>query len=278
MNLARRMTQLLLALCLVAVAASAALAQTPNVVYEPFVGQDGKDVIWVPTPVVLVEKMLDMAQVTREDYVIDLGSGDGRNVIAAARRGAQALGVEYNQALVDYSTRAAEKEGVADKAIFVQGDMYEADISRATVIVLFLLTDNLRQLSPKLLGLKPGTRIVANTFGIEGWTAEESQKIEGDCEFWCVILLYIVPARVAGTWRLPQGELTLEQSFQTLCGTLSTGGASTPIENGRLRGDQIVFTAGGADYAGRVSGDTIEGEVKGGATGAWTATRLLAAP
>ena len=275
MNLACRSMQLLLAAYLAAIAASAALAQAPKVEYEPFVGQDGKDVVWVPTPNVLVEKMLDMARVTPQDYVIDLGSGDGRNVIAAARRGAQALGVEYNQDMVDYAKRAADKEGVADKATFVQGDMYEADISRATVMALFLLTENLRRLTPKFLDLDPGTRIVANTFGIEGWAAEETHKVEGDCEFWCVILLYVVPAKVAGTWRLAQGELTIEQNFQMISGTLSAAGITTPIAHGRLRGDRIEFTAGGADYTGRVIGGTMQGDVKG--AGAWTATRLPAA-
>ena len=278
MNFARPVIQLLLASCLVAVAASAALAQTPRAPYVPSSGQAGKDVVWVPTATVMVDKMLEIAKVTPEDYVIDLGSGDGRNVIAAAKRGAQALGVEYNNDMVEYSRRAAEMEGVADKALFVQGDMYEADISRATVMALFLLTENLRRLRPKLLGLRPGTRIVANTFGIEGWTADETHKVEGDCGYWCVALLYIVPARVAGTWRLPQGEIKLEQNFQTLSGTLSSGGASIPIANGRLRGDQIRFTVGGADYAGRVNGDTMQGHVKGATIGAWTATRLLAVP
>ena len=276
MNLGHRTIQLLLATSLLGVFTGSALAQTARAPFEPWVGQDGKDVIWVPTPTVLVEKMLDIAEVTKEDYVIDLGSGDGRNVIAAAKRGAQALGVEYNNDMVEYSRRAAAREGVADKAIFVQGDMFEADISKATVMALFLLTDNLRQLTPKLYGLSPGTRIVANTFGIEGWTAEATHKVEGDCEFWCEILLYIVPAKVAGTWRLAQGELTLNQNFQTVSGTLAAGGTSTPIANGRLRGDQITFTAGNVEYAGRVNGDTMRGDAKDSSS-TWTATRLPAA-
>ena len=278
MNFVRSIIQVLLVSCLVAFAASAVFAQTPSAPYVPLSGQAGKDVVWVPTATVMVDKMLDIAKVTPEDYVIDLGSGDGRNVIAAAKRGAQALGVEYNSDLVEYSRRAAENEGVADKALFVQGDMFQADISRANVMALFLLSDNLRRLTPKLLGLTPGTRIVVNTFGIEGWTTEETHKVEGDCEYWCVVLLYIVPARVAGIWRLPQGDLKLEQNFQTVSGTLSSGGASTAIANGRLRGDQISFTVGRADYIGRVSGDTMQGNVKGPTTGAWTATRLLGAP
>lgn len=273
-KIVRRAFHLLLACCIVGATAGAARAQATNPNYVPWVGQDGKDVVWVPTPTILVDKMLDIAKVTPEDYVIDLGSGDGRNVIAAAKRGAQALGVEFNQDMVDYARRAAEKEGVAGKALFVQGDMYETDISRATVMALFLLTENLRRLTPRFFGLKPGTRIVANTFGIDGWIAEEIHKVEGDCEFWCEILLYIVPAKVAGTWRLSQGELALEQNFQTITGTLSAGGIATPIVNGRLRGDLISFTVGDIDYAGCVNGDKMH--IEGSGTIAWTATRMSA--
>src|SRR5256885_2199880 len=165
-----RLFESLLVLCLM-VAGTAVSAETPQESFQPVVGQEGKDVVWVPTPQALVEKMLDMARVTPQDYVVDLGSGDGRNVIAAAKRGARALGVEFNPSMVDFSQRNAAKHGVADKATFVQGDMYEADISQATVLALFLLPENLRKLTPKFLALRPGTRIVANHFGIEGWEA-----------------------------------------------------------------------------------------------------------
>jgi SAM-dependent methyltransferase len=231
------------------------------------VGQEGKDVVWVPTPPELVEKMLDMARVTPQDFVIDLGSGDGRNVIAAARRGARGRGVEYNSEMVELSRLIAEKEGVADKAEFVEGDMYEADISQATVLALFLLPENLNRLAPKFLDLRPGTRIVANHFGIDGWDADETGRADGDCGTWCTALLYIVPAKVAGTWRLPRGELTLEQRFQTVSGTLLARGVRTPIADGRVRGDHITFTVAGAKYSGRVQGDTIHGN-------AWTAVRV----
>ncbi len=256
----------LLVLCLVP---AAGLAQTAERPYEPTVGQEGKDVVWVPTPHVLVEKMLDMAQVTPQDYVMDLGSGDGRNIIAAAKRGARALGVEYNPDMVELSRRIAAKEGVADKARFVQGDMYEADLSQATVLALFLLPENLNRLAPKFLALRPGTRIVANHFGIDGWDPDETGRADGECGSWCTSLLYIVPAWVAGTWRLPQGEIRLEQNFQKLSGTLSSGGTRTPITNGRLRGDQVSFTAAGVNYTGRVTGDAMSG-----ANGAWSATRV----
>ena len=151
--------------------------------------------------------------------------------------------------------------------------MFAADISQATVLALFLLPENLVRLTPKFLALKAGTRIVANTFGIQGWYADESARTGDDCVMWCTALLYIVPANVVGTWRLPQGELSLTQDFQMISGTLNTGGNSLPIENGRLRGNQISFAAGAADYVGRVSGDAMEGEVKGGAPGTWTAIR-----
>jgi precorrin-6B methylase 2 len=241
--------------------------------YAPTVGQEGKDVVWVPTPPELVEKMLDMAKVTPRDFVMDLGSGDGRNIIAAAKRGAQALGVEYNPDMVQYATREAEKAGVADKAKFVQGDMYEADISRASVLALFLLPENLRKLTPKFLDLRPGTRIVANHFGIEGWDADETARTDGDCMACCTALLYVVPAKVAGTWRMREGELTLEQKFQVLSGTLASGAASHAIRNARLRGDEISFSAGDADYVGRVKGDVMQGNVSGSSAGYWSATR-----
>ena len=145
-------------------------------------GQAGKDVVWVPTPPELVEKMLDMARVTPQDVVIDLGSGDGRNVISAAKRGARAIGVEYNPDMVALSRQKAQEAGVADRATFIEGDMYEADISKATVLALFLLTSNLDKLAPKFLALKPGTRIVNNTFHVTNWEADASETIEGTCE------------------------------------------------------------------------------------------------
>jgi SAM-dependent methyltransferase len=255
-----------------ATAATVPASQTPATqgTYEPKVGQAGKDVVWVPSPEATVEKMLDVAQVTPHDFVVDLGSGDGRNVIAAARRGAQALGVEYNPDLVELSRRNAQKAGVADKATFVQGDMYAADFQQATVLALFLLPDNLLKLRSKFADLRPGTRIVANTFGIEGWTAEESLTIQGDCTSWCTVHLYLVPAKVEGAWHMPQGTLTLKQEFQTLSGTVG----STAVENARIRGEEISFTAGGAEYSGRVNGTAITGTVKaGGREMPWTASR-----
>ena len=272
MKIHRRALQSLLALCFVSFT-HAALAQAADESFKPTVGQEGKDVVWVPTPPALVEKMLDLAKVTPQDFVMDLGSGDGRNIIAAAKRGARALGVELNPNMVEYSNRTAAAEGVADKARFVQGDMYEADVSQATVLALFLLTENLRKLTPKFLDLKPGTRIVVNHFGIDGWEADETARTEGDCNAWCTALLYIVPAKVEGLWRLPQGDLRLEQKFQTFTGTLAGEGPGMAIENGRLHGDRISFSVGGVEYIGRVSGDAMKGNVKGSDKDAWAATR-----
>jgi SAM-dependent methyltransferase len=257
------------AACLAIAAAAPAGAQDKP--FVPVVGQQGKDVVWVPTPQATVEKMLDVARVAPQDFVMDLGSGDGRNIIAAAKRGARALGVEYNPDMVELARRTAEREGVADKASFVQGDMYEADISQATVLALFLLPENLDRLAPKFLALSPGTRIVVNQFWIEGWNPDETHRAEGDCEAWCSVLLFVIPARVAGTWRLPAGELKLAQHYQTLSGTLMAAGTEHPISGGRLRGDRITFVAGGVTYAGRVRGERMEG-----AGGGWGATRVSA--
>jgi hypothetical protein len=259
---------------LVCASAAAGSAQTAPDQYKPTVGQPGKDAVWVPTAPALVEKMLDMAKVTPKDFVIDLGSGDGRNIIAAAKRGARGLGVEYNNDLVLLSSRTAAAEGVADKAKFVQGDMYAADISEATVLALFLLTENMDRLVPKFLALKPGTRIVVNTFAITGWTPDETERLEQDCTSWCTSQLWIVPARVEGAWQLPDGEVTFKQEFQMLSGGLSRQDGSKASVEGRLRGDQIRFTVDGVDYEGRVNGNTMAGSFsKGGSTSAWKATR-----
>jgi SAM-dependent methyltransferase len=238
--------------------------------FEPQVGQAGKDVVWVPTPAALVEKMLDMAKVTPQDVVIDLGSGDGRNVIAAAKRGARARGVEYNPEMVKLSRGIAEKEGVAGRAVFVEGDMFAADISDATVLALFLLPDNLSRLRDTFLNLRPGTRIVMNTFGIPDWEADQTERIESDCSAWCTSLLYFVPAKVAGKWQLDKRELTIAQNFQRISGTLTAGGNSQPIE-GKLEGDRVSFSAGGVTYTGRVNGNVMEGTI---GSASWRATRI----
>ena len=248
----------------------AAAAQT----YEPYEGQPGKDVVWVPTPPALIEKILDLAGVTSRDFVVDLGSGDGRLVIAAARRGARALGVEYDSDMVVLSRRNALAAGVADKARFEQGDMYEADFSRASVLALFLLPTNLRKLAPKFLEMPAGTRIVNNAYKIEGWEEDGSIPAEGYCVTWCTAYLYIVPAQVAGTWRLPAGELHFTQHLQTLSGTLLLPGGRKLNADGRVRGDHVRFSVGLDVYEGRVSGNQMSGQASGALSGHWRATRV----
>ena len=272
MNVSYCIRQLSLALFLsIAVAGASALAQPAKDEYQPQVGQEGKDVIWVPTPQALVDKMLDVAKVTPKDYVMDLGSGDGRTVITAAKRGAKAQGIEYNPDMVDLSMRNAAKEGVSDKATFVNADLFESDFSQATVITLFLLPDINIRLRPKILDMKPGTRVVSNAFTMGEWKADETANAGNGCGSWCTAYLWIVPAKVEGTWQLPQGELALKQTFQMVSGTLRSGNVSTPITNGRLNGDQISFTAGGNQYTGRVNGNVMEGNV--GSGGSWKASR-----
>jgi hypothetical protein len=241
--------------------------------FQPQVGQAGKDVVWVPTPQALVDKMLDMAKVTPQDYVIDLGSGDGRTVITAAKRGARAMGIEFDPNMFALSKANAAKEGVSEKATFSNGDLFEADLSPATVITMFLLPQINIKLRPKILDLKPGTRVVSNSFDMGEWVADDTQTVHGECSSWCTALLWIVPAKAQGTWRLGKGQLTLKQDFQMVTGSLDTGGKSVPVE-GRLRGADLSFTAGGAQYEGRVDGDTIEGTTRAGAAETkWKATR-----
>jgi len=225
-----------------------AAAQEPAAPYQPEVGQKGKDVQWVPTPPALVEKMLDMAAVTSKDYLVDLGSGDGVLVIAAAKRGIRAMGIEYDGRLVDVSKRNAEAAGVAGLTKFVRGDIFKTDFSKATVVTTFLLPSLNLQLRPTLLAMKPGTRVVSNTFPMGEWEPDDTVSIEGPCERWCKALFWIVPARVGGTWRTPEGDLVLTQKFQTVSGTLDR----LPISDGRLRGEEFTFTAGHRTYTAQV--------------------------
>ena len=263
-----RRTGLALLLAAFSAASSApALAQAQKApavsssTYEPTSGQEGKDVVWVPTPQVVVDKMLDMAKVTPSDFVIDLGSGDGRTVITAAKRGARALGIEYNPDMVALSKRNAEKEGVAGKAAFIKADLFETDFSKASVITMFLMPEINLKLRPKILALKPGTRVVSNSFNMGDWHADETATLTSDAgctTSWCTALLWIVPVRVAGNHKLPQGELTLKQQFQTLSGTLRAEGRTVPIDRGIVRGEEITFKAGGREYRGKMNGTRLE--------------------
>jgi SAM-dependent methyltransferase len=254
--------------CLLAVSTTAFAQQQTAKPFEPVSGQAGKDVVWVPSPPEMVDKMMQMANVGPKDFVIDLGSGDGRNIIAAAKLGANALGVEYNPDMVTLSERLAKEAGVAEKAKFVQHDMYEYDISKANVLALFLLPVNMNKLSPKFFNLAPGSRIVANTFGIDGWQPDfrETLPPASQCESWCEVLLWIVPAKVAGAWTMGNGSMSLSQEYQQLQGTVTTDLQTDQVTAGKLLGNEITMTVNGTQYKGTVSADgkTIDGTITTG--------------
>jgi hypothetical protein len=262
------LSKLLSASCVaVMMTLSPALAQDKQKPFEPEYGQQGKDVVWVPTAQALVDRMLDMGKVTPKDFLMDLGSGDGRTVITAAKRGVRAQGVEFNPDMVALSRRNAQAAGVSDKATFVQGDIFKTDFSKATVITLFLLPDLNVRLRPQLLNMAPGTRVVSNSFDMGDWTPDQEVSATTECSSYCRAMLWIIPAKVAGTWQTPQGDLTLSQTYQMLTGSLK----GAPIANGKMRGDEISFTVGSNTYRGRVTGNRIEGTTSDG--GKWQATR-----
>jgi hypothetical protein len=262
--------------------ATAACAQTGGG-YTPQVGQAGKDVVWVPTPDELIERMLNMAKVTKNDHVIDLGSGDGRIAIAAGKRGATAQGIEYNPDMVALSNKNAQAAGVADRVKFMKADIFESDFSKATVITMYLLPHLNLQLRPKILDMKPGTRVTSHAFTMEEWQPDEKASVEFRDAY-----LWIVPAKVNGKWRMQQVagsgmeniELDIVQKFQFFEGKARLGGRNVEILEGKLNGDRMTFTlvdGNGArrNYTGRVSGSRIEGTVptQGGAPVSWTASR-----
>ena len=258
---------LIVSLALLVLAAPAGVSAQQKQQYQPSVGQPGKDVIWVPTPEELIAAMLDMAKVTPNDYVVDLGSGDGRIVIAAAKRGARALGVEFNPDMAELSRQSAQKAGVADKATFLNGDIFEADFSQATVVTMYLLPDLNMRLRPKILAMKPGTRVVTHAFTMEDWEPDQSMNVEGRTAYF-----WLVPANVAGTWtwQTPGGpaELTLKQTFQKIEGSLKSNGKEQMIQNAKLEGDQISFAIGAGtalmQYSGRVNSTSIAGTARTG--------------
>ena len=258
-----------------------AIAQDKD--YTPTVGQEGKDVIWVPTPQALVEKMLEMAKLTAKDIHYDLGSGDGRTVIAAAKRGAQAVGVEFNPDMVALSERAAAKEGVSARAKFINGDIFQTDFSKATVVTLYLLPSLNIKLRPTLLNMKPGTRVVSHAFSMDDWQADQTENVEGRTAY-----LWIVPAPVEGSWRWNSSgsgpkdyQVKLRQEFQKVEGEVVLDGKAGQLRDAKLRGDQISFTvldASGVrrDFSGRVAGNAMQGVVKlldGSSEAKWSATR-----
>ena len=227
--------------------------------YEPRSGQQGKDVVWVPTPQVVVDKMLEIARVTPQDMVIDLGSGDGRTVITAAKLGARALGIEYNPDMVEYSKRAAVAAGMTARATFVKADLFETSFAVATVLTMFLLPDINLKLRPKIFELKPGTRIVSNTFTMSEWKPDAEADLFGQpgCNISYCRVLQWVPQKVEGEYKVAQGELSLKQEFQMLTGTLKQGTTTLNL-TGRVYGEDIILTAGSKQYRGRLAGGKLE--------------------
>ena len=259
--------------------------------YQPRVGQEGKDVIWVPTPPGLVERMLQLAQTTPKDFVVDLGSGDGRIPIAAVKQfGARAMGIEYNPDLVALSIRNAREAGVGGRAQMVEGDIFEKDFTSATVVTLYLLTELNLRLRPKLLDMKPGTRLVAHLFGLGDWIPDETSNYDGRPAY-----MWVVPARANGRWKVTVGAagnlkgtkgtkgtkgnvareftLDIEQRFQMISGTASFGRMNTTLRDPLLRADAIRFSVTDVDgkvreYAGRIAGATMRGEMSIGSVAA----------
>jgi len=243
--------------------------------YQPELGQEGKDVRWFPTPQPLVEKMLDMAKITPADFLIDLGSGDGRTVIAAAKRGVHGIGIEYDHDLVELSRRNAVKEGVKDKVDFIETDLFGYDFSKATVITMFLLPEINLRLRPKLLEMKPGTRIVSTTFTMQNWQYDDIVKITDETSKWTTAYLWIVPSKAEGIWKFTGGELKLKQEFQFVSGEIIRGGKSVEISSGKLRGNDFTFAADGTIYSCRIDNNLMKGTAdRNGSMTEWKAVKL----
>jgi len=250
--------------------------------YEPEMGQLGKDSVWAPTPDRLIERMLQMADTGPNDVVIDLGSGDGRiPVIAAKRFGARGIGVEFDADLVAYSVRLAAREGVAHRTTFLRQDLFETDLSNATVIAMYIGPAVTMKLRPKLLALTPGTRIVTHQFTMGDWEPDEMARVENAPGY-----LWIVPAQAAGRWRLQFADqhydIDLRQTYQVLSGTATSAGKSSPLLAARVRGLAIRFSIIDANgdsrsFNGTVTGATMQGttraQIRGTAPARWTARR-----
>jgi len=265
---------------LLAAALFAALPAAAQKPYQPQLGQLGKDVIWVPTPDEVVERMLRMAQVTPNDLVYDLGAGDGKIAIAAAKNfGARAVGIEYDPEMAKYAQDNVEKAGVAGRARIVHGDIFASDFSRATVVTMYLLPQLNIKLRPTILSMRPGTRIVSHSFTMEDWEADEISNVSGRrAYFW------LVPANVNGGWTLESGghatELSIDQRFQKIEGAVTLAHAKAGLRNASLRGTDIRFAyvddnGVGREFSGRVAGNRMEGSFRAddGSEGRWSATK-----
>ncbi len=255
--------------------------------FVPYEGQAGKDVIWVPTPLSLVHALLDKANVGPGDFLVDLGSGDGRIVIEAAKRGAKAVGIEFNPEMVNLSEQQAKKEGVADKAKFLNMDLFEYDFSEATVVSMYLLSELNLRLRPKLLEMKPGTRIVSNTFNLGAWQAdaevysdssnnlEPADDTHSSYNWDWMGYYWVVPANIEGSWTLDDGKLNIEQKFQMFHGSYEKLGKSYRIEKGRMTGDELTFSINGIIYNGKVNKNTMKGNyLDGMKNGKWEAKKI----
>ena len=238
--------------------------------YQPRLGQEGKDVIWMPTGGELVTLMLKTAKVTPNDLVYDLGAGDGKIAIAAAKEfGARSIGIEFNPDMAAFAQRNAVRAGVGDRVKIINGDIFKEDFSKATVVTLYLLPDLNLKLRPILLKMKPGTRVVSHAFTMGDWEADQEIEAGQRGYFW------IVPANVAGDWVIDGIEtqnkvvLNLVQRYQRIGGSLTVGGKAQPILNPSLEGDKLSF-----GYIDRnnnlhnvkltVNGSQLKGEGKGG--------------
>jgi hypothetical protein len=238
--------------------------------FKPQSGQAGKDVIWVPTPDAVVKRMLTMAKTTPKDYVIDLGAGDGKIAIAAARDfGARALGIEYNPDMVKFANCLVRAEGVADKVQIKQGDIFKEDFSKADVITMYLLPSLNLCVRHRVLAMKPGTRVTSHSFNMGEWGADQTADDAGRTAY-----LWIVPARVGGTWNFRaedgmQFEARFDQTFQKINGEATVGGTKQPLTDARLDGEQIRFAFADGKGATRTVSGTVRGrEITGTAASA----------
>jgi precorrin-6B methylase 2 len=243
--------------------------------YKPTIAQEGKDVIWIPTPTDLAERMLKIANVTKNDLVYDLGAGDGKIAILAAKQfNATAIGIEFNPDMAEYARKNVQLAGVSNKVSIITGDIFKEDFSKATVVTLYLLPALNIRLRPTILAMKPGTRVVSNTFTMGNWTADQTvQSDSGHMGY-----LWIVPARVEGSWTISglpglsnsqSLRLSILQQYQEITGVLAVPGRTNSISiKGRLNGDQISFeyrdqTGVLRSFVGSVENNMIKGSLKG---------------
>jgi len=263
-------------------AAGAGYAQKQD--FKPYVGQQGKDVVWVPTPDEVVDRMLTMAQTKPDDYVVDLGAGDGKIAIAAAKKfGARSMGVEYNPDMVAYAQKNAQAAGVSGKAQIVHGDIFATDFTQATVLTMYLLPSLNMKLRPQILALRPGTRVVTHAFNMEDWEPDESSDVDGRR-----VYFWVVPASVSGNWALEATSngatekvgLNFDQKYQRIEGVAYLGTVHAGLRDARLSGFRIAFAYVDArgvrrDFSGRVTGAAMEGSFRNdkGEEGRWTAAK-----